>query len=225
MGKKKKKHFKDPDYFKIKRGRKHPEHIKNCKTGYYRDTEHYRQIHHIVCISSMQDAYIEQQLKGNVGDMMVIRFCLMETDWNINAGHNCVGLPLKPALVGRSPKRWGGWPVHTVDHDHYYEEMHVNLNTYVWQPVLEKAENCEFDRKNLKEELEDRSTEWRKWLKARGQSWGGTKYCWRSRYNRPNIWYIPFSMSPNPRPRKPSPTLKEFSEAFQKAFKALFSIR
>ena len=134
-------HPKDPDFFKIKRSRKHPEHITNCKTGYYRDNGKYVQVHHIVCVSSVQDSYIYDQLK-NDNDFMIVRKCLMVTEWNINSGHNCIGLPLKRAFVSRPPRKSGGLPCHLVDHNHYTKNMNADLNKKVWQTALEKAEEC-----------------------------------------------------------------------------------
>lgn len=218
------KHPKDPGYFRIRRSRNGQEHITSCNTGYYNDTRWFMQIHHILPVSSLQDAYIDKQLKSE-DNLRIIRFCLGETEWNINASHNCIGLPLKLAFVGRNPKRWGGLPCHLVDHNLYTDHMHKDLNKNVWQPALRQNVKCQFERDSLEPQLRGRSDFWRGWLKARGAQQGGTKYCWRNRHN-PEMkykWYIPFSMAVGKPPYRKAPVAWDnLPDSFQRYFKSLF---
>src|SRR5262249_39064285 len=125
----------------IKRNRNGREHINNCSTGYCSASHRFTQIHHIVCISSMADGTIAKKVKDR-DKRKVIRECLKLTNWNINDGHNCIGLPLKRAFVDqRAPQGWGGLPCHQVEHNPAYTEgVSLRLHEQVWQPIAENSE-------------------------------------------------------------------------------------
>lgn len=221
-----KKHKKDPKRWKIKRNRNGREHIDNCSTGYYKTTELFMQVHHIICISCVSDSTIYDQLEENNTHFKFIKNCLAETDWNINDGHNCIGLPLKRAYVDkRAPPDWDKLPCHQVDHNPYYTvKVSEDLKKKVWEPCIEEAEECKFEFKDLKKQLKKRSTAWRNFLVNRGKEEKGTRYCWENRLKIQNLWYIPFSMHPGtPIPRKPPPNWDDFSKSMQKFLKGMFN--
>jgi len=216
------KHPPDPGYYRVKRSRKGRTHINNCKTGYYRDTGRYCQVHHIVPIASVQDCYIRDQLK-NDDNFITVKKSLSYTKWDINAEHNCIGLPTRWAFIGRNPKKWGGLPYHLCDHNHYDKKLPVDLKNKVWNTALRRAKKCEIRYQDIKKELEDRSDNWRAFIMQRGRSNKGTKYCWRNRHNMPHTWYYPFSMHPGtPTPRKPAPSWDQFSDDLKEALKSHF---
>ena len=225
---KKKKHKPDPKSWKIKRNRKGREHIDACSTGYPSTSNLFRQVHHIVCISSISDATIKKQLKDD-DDVKFIRKCLKATVWNINAAHNCISLPLKRAFLDkRAVTGWDGFPCHLVDHNpHYTLKISEDLKKKVWEPSIEVAEECEFKGKNLATALKTCSDDWRTFLTNRGQggdsSDRGTEYSWKNREKIKDTWYIPFSMHPGvPTKRKPPPDWGKFSGSMKKYLKKMF---
>lgn len=235
MADKKIEHQKDPDHFVIKRNRDGDTHIKNCSSGYMKSTSNrYRQVHHIIPVSSMSDNTIYEELGENVGDYMFIRNCLALTDWDINAAGNVISLPLKRTFVDRSPKNWDGYPCHLIDHNpHYTKRVSKNLADRVWKPHLKQAEECKFNAESLAAELVDTSNIWRNFLERRGKANGGTAYCWEHRLQlhsgqmqapqgRP--WYYPFSMHPaTPTKRKPAPDWSAFSGKMKNYLKKAFA--
>jgi hypothetical protein len=220
-----KKHPKDPDFFKIVRGpATNRQHIKNCNSGYYREGFLFSQIHHILPISSVADSHIYDTLKDYT-NFMIIRKCLMVTDWNIHDSHNTIGLPVKMAFVARPARKWGGLPCHTVDHDAYYKKLIEELKENVWIPALRKAKECELNYQDFRGQLRANSSTRRSWLINRGSvEEKGTKYCWRNRH-KIEKWYVPFSMHPGtPRKRAAPPSWEELSKDFEAAFKKLMKM-
>jgi hypothetical protein len=208
----------------IKRNRNGREHINNCATGYC-TTHQYCQIHHIVCVSSMADGTIAKYVKSK-DKRKVIRECLKLTDWNINAGHNVIGLPLKRAYVYKlAPSDWGGLPCHQVEHNPAYTEgVSDRLHEEIWQPIAENAEDCEFEASSLVSQLKDESKHWRSFLVRRGKSKGGTGVCWKNRKKLRAVWYIPFSMNPGtPVGREPPPDPEDFSGSMKQFVKEMFA--
>ena len=219
-----KKHKKESKRSLIKRNRNGREHIENCSTGYC-TTHQYCQIHHIVCISSMADGTIMDKLKSK-DKMKIVRECLKLTKWNINDGHNCIGLPLKRAYVHKlAPPNWNGLPCHQVEHNPAYTDGVSNhLYEEVWDPLTDNAEECEFEATSLLSQLKDESKYWRSFLKRRGKVKGGTKVCWERRQKLQPVWYIPFSMNPGtPVAREPPPDLEDFSGTMKQFVKEMFS--
>lgn len=221
----KKKHKPDPPGWKIKRKRDGDTHIQACSSGYYKTTKKFKQVHHIVPISSMADGTIKQYVKDNEA-FKFIRNCLKETPWDINAAPNCIGLPLKPVYGDkRAPSGWDKLPCHQVDHNPYYtEEVSDDLNTQVWEPSIEVGEECDFKAKSLLSQLKKRSTAWRRKLKSRGSREKGTKYCWNNRMKIPTKWYKPFSMAASPMPRSAPVDWDDFNGSMQKYLQKLFTL-
>lgn len=221
-------HPKDPDYFKIKRGRKRFEHRESATEGYlpknpkYVDSR-YAQVHHQLPVSCLQDSHIRDVVKKE-DDFWIVRKCLMFTKWNVNDEANCIGLPIRRAFVQRAaPKKdlWG-LPCHEYGHNPYTDKVKKKLKVWVWDKALEQAKECGVNYQDIKKELDESSSKWRSFLTTRGQMYGGTEICWKERRYRPN-WWIPFSMAPGKPPEvNPPPTMDEFKADMKEAIKRLF---
>jgi hypothetical protein len=204
----------------LRRNRNGREHINNCVEGYSNASGYFTQIHHIVCISSMSNATIFDEIQDK-GQTEFVRECLKLTNWNINDEPNTVGLPLKRAFVHKSaPSGWDGWPCHQVEHPSYTDKVSTYLNDNVWQQVLRKRKKCtqcgtecNINATSVLTELNGESKFWMSFLRNRGNGSDsgqkGTAYCWANRALIPK-WYIPFSMNPDgATPRKAPPDWKK----------------
>jgi hypothetical protein len=224
-----KKHRKDPEDWNMKRQRDGDKHIKNCGTGYRFKGQ--SQIHHIVCVTCMQDATIVKKAKKK--NMEFIRSCLKETTWNINDEPNTIGLPLTPVYYQRpNDMSWDNLPCHQVDHNPQYRDAVSNyLYEVIWSTLIRDRKKCVFDPQALAEQLDNASKEYRRFLNKRGKQMDGTRRCWN---NRPDLtdakgkprgeqlkrWYVPFSMDPGtPRARKAPP--EDEPPSLKKLFKLL----
>jgi len=190
----------------IHRNRNGDEHITNCGTGYLPgrprpDWSTYSNIHHIVCISCMADGTIEAKV-GDKDQFEFIKKCLAFTNWNINAGPNCVGLPKKAAYVDTlASPGWGVWPCHQVDHPSYLDKVSVYLNDTIWLMCQNVAQDCKVTGEAIATALTQASKFWLAKLSNRP-----TAAAWATRKQNPKTWYIPFSMDQdNPSERKPPP--------------------
>lgn len=222
----------DPELVRGRRGRTH---ITRCSRGYISPSYIYKEVHHVLCIHSVTDATIAEQL-GDDEDVQRIKDCLDLTNWNINDSHNTVGLPKKRAFYKYPGTDWDGWPCHQVDHnvaDGYTETVGTDLKTHVWEPVLEVAEDCEFEAKALEDLLKARSDHWYGFLDGRGKENAGTAFCWKHRFeidqgkvSDPRVtkpWFHPFSMHPgDPTERKPPPDEGSFTSRFKDLLSATF---
>jgi hypothetical protein len=218
-----KKHKKDPDTWLIKRNRDGDTHIKNCSRGYNPRSSSFRQVHHVLPVTSLSDGTISTLL-GAAAKFKLIRTCLQVTDWDINASPNCVGLPLKRAFGdARAPNTWDGWPCHQVDHPPYTNEVNSDLKDSIWDPVCAAAKKCEFEVTDLLGMLQDREEFWFDELKERGGRKKGTKYCWKHRDALDDTWYIPFSMASSPTKRSPPKDWKKFSGSLQAYLQKIFT--
>lgn len=195
-------HPDDPDGWEFLRGRKSSEHIDNCATGYMTPGNFYREVHHILPVSSCQDATISD-LGANATLLKRLRKCMAITVWNINAEHNVISLPKKEAYIcNLAPPGWDMLPCHRIGHNpDYTDAVSQNLYDTVWTKVEKITEKCKFDPQDLKKKMEGASTRWRNYLTRRGAEEGGTKKCWANQLTNPE-WYRPFSMAPDPKPRK-----------------------
>jgi hypothetical protein len=204
-----KKHMEDPKDWKFKRNRNGDEHINNCSDGYCSpkgDEPRSLEIHHILCVHACSDATFPERITDD--EVKLIYACLAITDWNINASDNNIGLPTKWAYV-RYPNGngWDGLPCHQVDHDLYLKDVQTYVRDEIWKEIRKnkKKKACEeFTGQNIAEYFNTGSDEWKTFLKARGNLYGGTKACLEyctSGEPRPGInddnWHIPFSMAPN----------------------------
>jgi hypothetical protein len=194
-------HPKDPAHWLLKRNRDGDKHITNCGSKGYTGLSTYSNIHHIVCISCMADGTID----GYVTDAARRKFienCLAETNWDINAKDNVVGLPKKQAYVDKlAPLNWGTWPCHQVDHPSYLEKVSDRINDDIWVTCQDVAQDCKVKGQAIATQLGLESTFWFGKLSGRG-----TAAAWATRKQNPDKWYIPFSMDiDDPSPRKPPP--------------------
>lgn len=202
---KKKKHKPDPEHWKFKRGRTQKGHIDNCSSGYTQTSKNrFRQVHHIVPVSSCSDATISKYVTA--AKLKLLHNCMAETDWKIDGTDNVISLPLKPVYLDkRAPVGWDKLPCHQVEHNPAYTDAVSDyLKDNVWNKVQKQAKSCELDPEDLQKKMEDASDHWRDFLTNRGKEHGGTKKCWDKQMSLPDTWYIPFSMNPGtPTPRAP----------------------
>ncbi|AKT40382.1 hypothetical protein [Chondromyces crocatus] len=222
----KKKHMPPPDElnWKFKRHRKGDTHIENCSDGYKptdRGSERFKsggkqrficEVHHILCVHACSDATLPRGITEE--ERKFIRNTLAITDWDINAGHNNIGLPRKWAYVldGDETKRansgglsdWNGLPCHQVDHDIYLTKVKEWVTVNIWNKIRanKSAENCEnMDPESVQNMFKKGSDRWRALLKKRGSAFGGTRsslaYCASSQSDpiKEATWHIPFSMA------------------------------
>jgi hypothetical protein len=161
------------------------------------------EIHHILCEHAITDfgAYDAQS--------DFIRDCLCDTPWDINSvkhngeGHNLLGLPLKPAYrksYGREPVNL---PCHDVDHPEYTEEVQQWLEENVWKSLAKKTNKHDVDLTDLATQLRRCTSHFKRALKRRGRRNGGTVKSWQNQTEQKATWFLPFSLSKNPRRRVP----------------------
>ena len=118
----KKKHKPDPAGWLIKRKRDGDKHIKACKDGYWKTPRNSSRSTTSSRSAWMADGTIKDHVP-EPEEVKFIRNCLKETKWDINAGENCVGLPLKPVYGDkRAPSGWDKLPCHQVDHNPDYTD-------------------------------------------------------------------------------------------------------
>lgn len=226
-----KKHKKDPQSWKIKRRRNGNVHIRNCSSGYVSASKSFRQVHHVLPVTCLGDGSISAAVSDDPVKLKVIRNCLKETVWDINAAPNCISLPLKPAYHHkRAPPGWGGLPCHQVDHPPYTKEVADDLKKKVWDPIARQAVKCADFKTSIAAALNAASDYWRGQLKGRG--WrpigpaGGTEHCWehRAEAEMENLWYLPFSMAADPTKRSPPAKFEDFSGSMKAYLRKIFAI-
>jgi hypothetical protein len=193
----------------------------NCGTGF--QTKGYCQIHHVVCVSCIADR------KGAYPDDMedYLEACLWITKWDLNDGHNLVGLPLNKQYRRSDGKTPVDQPSHQVDHntrDGYTSEVFKYLKENVWNSLTAKKKVHDVDAGKLRTQLRNASDVFRGRLEKRGKRGdlgsnpGGTGTCWKNRFERAykDLWYHPFSMGKNPSRRSPGVSLKRLTRIFKK---------
>ncbi len=164
------------------------------------------QAHHILCNHSVESRTFPPE------DVVFAEDCLWITDWNLNARHNMVGLPLNRQYRETDGKVPVNKPSHQVDHnttDGYTDECTDWLKTNVWDKIKDKGKNHKANAENMKELLKGGSTHFRTLLGERGCRKEGTAHCWSHRFEDPPAgvpkagykqekkWYFPFSMASN----------------------------
>jgi hypothetical protein len=206
---KKKLHVKPIEEWKFKRNRNGDEHARNCADGYFLlkgQIPNVLEIHHVLCVHACSDNTFKEFTKD---EKDFIHVCLGNTDWNINAAGNNIGLPRKWAYV-QDPANLTGWgklPCHQVDHNRYLATVNSWMTENVWRKMTsaEEAKKCEYlEGKNVAKLFDAGSDRWKKFLKARGKQKGGAKncldYCMSGRKDDADLnesWNVPFSMEPN----------------------------
>lgn len=231
-------HPPDPKYFNVQRART-TNHQKNNNRGYKptngtlpkskgetvakgRPDKDYCQIHHILPVSSVQDASIREEITDKK-EYSVVRKCFGLTKWDVDQTDNVIGLPLKRAFIDSSAPKKDLWnlPCHMYGHPQYTKKVKKDLKKLVWDPILKKADPCPPDYEAIKKIVENASSVKHTWLITRG---AGTENNWKNRRKLPDTWHIPFSMDPKePPPRvKPPPTLAEFANDMKEALSNLF---
>jgi hypothetical protein len=236
----KKKHGDDEVEEIIKRKPNGTEHRDKCTSGFKR--RWCSQIHHILPLSSLQDAHI----KVSKDHLDFIVRCIKITDWNINDHYNTVGLPTKSAFYSLNndkyftmpiPSRgdtwsiednWDGWPSHVIDHNpRYTENVYDKLFDLIWCRLIQKKIDCGIKQEEIRDQLFKAAARYRKFLKKRGGDKGGTRHCWVHRHDpdMENTWYIPFSMDPGrPRKRKPPPSFKKLPQNLKQLLTDFFQL-
>lgn len=198
---------------KISRDRDGRTHIDACAKGYMPGVgkELYCEVHHVLCISCLSDGTISGFVPDKAQLKMLIT-ALKATDWDINAEPNLIALPKKTVYVDqkRAPAGWDDCCCHQIDHNNaegYRPAVSKHLDKTIWNPQKKAAKACKYDPVTFKDQLEKASKKWRDFLVKRGS--GGDSagknvaYCWKHQLEMPDSWYVPFSMAPEPSPRKP----------------------
>lgn len=196
---------------------------KNCTTGTLTGLW---EAHHILTVQSMSMRRADYP-KSPPELAQYLEDCLWVTPWDINVGKNLIGLPTSEQYrnsLGESPE---DLPSHKVDHTSkrgYNDAVRGYLRDQVWNSLTAKKEVHDVDVANLKKELESASEAFREKLTDYGKRKGGTKFCWKNRFEADykNKWYYPFSMAMHPSPRSPGIDFENLKNIFQKLKIKLF---
>lgn len=190
----------------LKRDRHADEHIKSCATGYRGPFRWWWESHHVVTVGSMKDS----RISTNPETLSYIWNFLYITDWNINAEPNCIGLDTKWPyyMSGMGRPLPPNLPSHRIGHNDYNQDVYEYMGANVWDSLKEMKSSedpHQFPEKGLEAQLKAASKFLRGLLQARGIREGGTLHCWAHRYDEDmkDRWYVPLSMSENPRKRNP----------------------
>lgn len=196
---------------------------KNCTVGYqFRETgmrvnKHGEDVpyehslrrsnyHHALACEALKDSEIEPGTH-----IEFFHNCMAITEWNINAGLNLIGLPMKivfrdadkenaepikepTAAIGiqlgataeklaASGKKGGApnLPCHQHEHAAFNKEVIIRTNKQVWKKLAKNQEPCEVDGKDIKQQLDKECKHWRDWLQSRGKEEHGAAVCWQNR--------------------------------------------
>jgi hypothetical protein len=213
-------HQEDPKDWKFKRTRTQRDHIDNCTDGYCEPkgrVPNVLEIHHALCVHACSDATLPKNLSDD--ELEYIRSCLAITVWDIDAAANTIGLPRKWAYVKdvENATGWNGYPCHQVDHDLYLEAVELYVTDNIWNPLkkAKKKKKCEsVTSASVVALFNAGSKQWKGFLTARGNEYGGTKrcldYCLKDQRDPilESCWHIPFSMSPGAARRRAKPKAK-----------------
>jgi A nuclease family of the HNH/ENDO VII superfamily with conserved AHH len=203
----------------------------DCATGYTKGSKKQRQIHHILCVESVDRFH--EFYKGTTKPRY-IKKCLELAGYNINHANNTIGLPLNyqikrsyrpldvpgaPPVV--TPPELINHPGHQVDHNTkggYRDTVADDLKEVVWES-LDKAEKAhDEDADKILKLMEGRENWWRKQLvNVYGIRQGGTIPGWKNRQLDAwkKKWYQPFSMARKPRFRHPGAPSSKMTNLFK----------
>jgi len=171
------------------------------------------QAHHILCNHSVTKANIAKAIPQS--DLPFAEAVLWITPWDLNDGHNMMGMPTNWQYRDNDGKIPVNIPSHQVDHntdDGYTDECTDWLKTHVWDKIKDKGKDHKANATNMRELLRGGSEHFRIQLGKRGVRPGtkGTAYCWDRRFKAPPPnataaekaaykhepkWYFPFSMA------------------------------
>jgi hypothetical protein len=163
------------------------------------------QAHHLLPVSAVNSEIRKNEKLEGV--MKATKWCINDKNnmlsmpvWGETVKYYCTVSKLKWAYKGKlPPPKFKNIPQHLVDHDLYITEVCDYLAQLV--ATLETQDH-KVEAKDISEELNTWSQIMRDLLDTRGHLKGGTDKCWgRAENGGYDSWYIPFSMSDNPRPR------------------------
>lgn len=171
-------------------------HIDNTSVGYMDGAW---QAHHILCVDAIgsrtfDNADIEDHAEA----------CLWTTPWDINDGHNMVGMPVRVDFRDKNGKMGMNICCHANDHNTkggYTEECTEYLKSKVWDKIKKKKneEDHITNPTSLKAALKAASTYFRTQLTTRAKRKEGTLVAWAKRHDPTwawvDEWYVPFSMA------------------------------
>jgi hypothetical protein len=187
----------------------------NCSSG-FRESG-YCQIHHILsltCIGKRAQDY-------KSADAQYIEDCLWCTPWNVNDGHNLIGLPLNKKYIDSNGTAPVNLPSHQVDHNTlqgYTFEVSRWLKGNVWDKITAKTKIHKVDVQKVQDLLKAGSDHWRNQLEnVRGHRKPGTVEGWQKRFEpaMKKKWYIPFSMALMVSERSPGKSPTDLTEIFK----------
>lgn len=186
------------------------------------------EFHHVLPVETVQDGCILDG-KASSDDMDFIHKCMAKTTWDTNEQPNLLGLPTKKpyqdadgvanataaTLKALNPQaaQFGAMldlPCHLNDHNLFNIEVMKNLDSAVWQPLLDGREECGDRGKSIRTLLRNKSQDWKSELKTRGGRNGGAVECWLLRETtKRSVWHIPQSMAAAPVWSEPPPNVSK----------------
>jgi len=195
---------------------------KNCSVGYtfkktsirmykgkereYVVSQRRSNYHHALVCEALKDSSIKPEDK-----LDFFHNCMAITEWDINAGLNLIGLPMKIAFRDADKQNAtpisnptadigaqlaaaaealassgvaGGapnLPCHQHEHSEFNKEVVTHMQDNVWKPLGKEQEDCKIEKKNIEEELNNECEHWRDWLQDRGKEKDGAAVCWQNR--------------------------------------------
>jgi hypothetical protein len=189
------------------------------------------QAHHILCHHSVDAREFPP------ADVAFAEACLWITPWDLNDGHNMIGLPLNWQYRTTDGTVPSNLPSHQVDHNTkggYTPECTDWLKNNVWNNIKDKGKDHQANATNMQGLLKAGSDHFRAQLQKRGARKKGTAHCWDHRfpypppgasaaekasYKQEKKWYFPFSMAEDSKvnERQPGIDWKKVAAALRKA--------
>lgn len=179
-------------------------HIERTSTGYRVGAW---QAHHILCVDALESRSFSDT---DIEDFA--EACLWTTVWDINDGHNMVGMPVRSDYKDNNGVMGMDICCHANDHNTtggYTGECKDYLQVQVWNKIKKKknAKDHITNPESLKAALKAATTKFRGLLNDRAEREKGTLVAWTKRHDPgwENKWYKPFSMAKNSAvvPRQP----------------------
>ena len=186
----------------------------NCSRGFRRGWN--TPIHHVLPCTTLN-------MRKNdypPGKTDYLERCLWVTKWDINAGNNLVGLPLKNQYRYSGGKVPTNLPCHDVDHPKYNGEVRDWLKKNIWNALNYKQKIHKVDVETILDQLKAGEKDHLGLLRIYGRRSKGTRYSWANRLDADHskVWYEPFSMSKLPEKRNPPSARGAMATMFKKCF-------